>query len=113
MGRKFVKEATDLPDRSKNLYWVPENGDNRLLNLHEQKVYATLGTGVTCTLTLPNVVEAEGLTFSIYAVDGTGSCTVTTLGARDWSDLTVDATNDAVILRAQGGKYWPIDNEIS
>lgn len=113
MGRKFVKEATDLPASSTKKFWSPANSDSYQLKIHEQQVYATIASGVTCTLKLPNVVEAEGLTYSIFAVDGTGSCTVTAYGAKDWSNLTVDATNDAVVLKAMGGKWWALDNEIS
>ena len=114
MPRQFRKQAVDLPDSSKVLTWTPDNGDTRTLKLHEQVVKATIANGVTATLNLPNCLEAEGLIFSIFAVDGTGSVTVSNgNGSIDWSDLTVDATNDAVILKAQGGKWWAVDNEIS
>lgn len=113
MGKQFRKEVADLPEFSTKKFWSPSNGDSYQLKIHETTVYATIATGVTATLKLPNVIEAEGLTYSIFAVDGTGSVTVAAYGAKDWSNLTVDATNDAVILRAQGGKWWAVDNEIS
>lgn len=113
MSRMFKKELDSIPDQNTKKFWTPANSDSYQLKIHEQQVYATIGNGVTCTLKLPNVVEAEGLVYSIFAVDGTGSCTVTAYGAKDWSDLTVDTTNDAVVLKAMGGKWWAIDNEIS
>lgn len=79
-------------------------GTSRTLKVYEQTVlcYATAGA---LTLTLPNVLEAKGKLFSIYCKDLTGPSTVVVQDNDEslgWSDLTLTADADHVLLYSDG-----------
>lgn len=65
-------------------------------------------TGGSATMTLPPVEKARGMHFSIrVAVGNANALTVTDKeGSEDWSDLTMDADGDEVLLFSDGKKWW-------
>lgn len=74
------------------------------LKLYEQTVYV-IATAGAVTITLPNVLEAMGLIFSVYCEDITDPATVTVQDQDEslgWSDLSLTAGLDHVLLYSDG-----------
>lgn len=66
-------------------------------------------------VTLPNVAEAAGRFFSLHVVDANSEAV--TLQDQDesvdWSNLTIDADADGVLLYSDGRKWWIVTNDIA
>lgn len=87
-------------------------GTTRVLKTYEQTVlcYATAGN---LTITLPNVLEAAGRTFSIYCKDLTSPSTVTVQDNDEsvgWSDMSLTADLDHVLLYSDGLQWNKLIN---
>ena len=67
------------------------------------------------TLTLPHVTDAAGVIICITKIDSSANaCTLADDGgAEDWSNLTIDAINDSVVLLSDGFKWHTLSNEIA
>ena len=74
------------------------------LKVYEQTVIVVATAG-SVTITLPNVTEAMGNIYSIYCTDLTSPATVTVQDQNEslgWSDLSLTADNDNVLLYSDG-----------
>ena len=66
-------------------------------------------------LTLPNVALAAGKHFSIHLVSA-NSKAVTLQDQNesvDWTDKTLDADADGILLYSDGRKWWVVTNDIA
>lgn len=104
LERKFVQDGTVNSDAKIIQVSGASGGTSRTLKVYEQTVlcYATAGS---LTLTLPNVLEAAGRLFSIYCKDLTSPSTVTVQDndeSLEWSDLSLTADDDHVLLYSDG-----------
>lgn len=78
-----------------------------------QQVVVVRSDDSTATITLPFVSDARGRTFSITAPDG-GTNTVTVQDndeSVDWSNRSLDAANDQLILMSDG-RRWIIIQDV-
>ena len=80
------------------------------LALYERVVRATPNEVADITITLPNVSEAAGLFFSIYCVaNATYNVVVQDNDESEgWSDLTLTALNDMVLLYSDGFTWFKL-----
>ena len=86
------------------------------LTVQQRRVKATANTAnPSWTLTLPPVVEAAGLLFSIVSVIAdVQAVTVTDAGDdANFVDLTLDTTDDAALLMSDGNRWWVLVNDIA
>jgi len=63
------------------------------------------------TVTLPNVSEARGMIFIIYAETDASSNNITVSDNSDsmgWSDITLDAADEYTLLMSDGRKWFEI-----
>ena len=102
ISAKILNESVVVPFLSKFVVKTT----TATLAVYEQIVHVTTAGGAF-TLTMPNVTEAKGRTYSIHLVAGeTTACTLTALGSLDWpGDFTLDATNDRVVLYSDGARW--------
>lgn len=88
-----------------------------ILTPQNTMVRATCNTSTNnYAITLPPPGQCRGLFFSIFCILAANSKAITLQDgddSLDWSDLTLDTTNDAVLLWSDGQKWWPIVNEIA
>lgn len=82
-----------------------------------QRVVEVDSSGGAVTITLPNVGEAAGKSFSIHAPNGLTNAVTVTDGAGGsklfGGDYALNANNDAIMLLSDGVKWWAIANEIA
>lgn len=93
--------------------------DDKTLKVYERFVEIGEDAGAI-TLTLPPVVEAAGLIYSIYVpTTGTSSSTDCTLedysdDSYDWQgDFTLDADDDRILLYSDGHAWTVLKNNIA
>jgi hypothetical protein len=78
----------------------------------QQQVVEYNTTAGACAVTLPDVCEAAGKHYSISLVTDGGNLTVQDQDdSRDWSDITLTAANDYVLLFCDGRKWFSLDEE--
>lgn len=79
----------------------------RTLTLADTLVHLTISTNFT--LKMPDVAEAQGLTFTIYCVArSANACTLTEFASGNslgWVDKTIDAAGEKHVLQSDG-KTW-------
>jgi hypothetical protein len=84
------------------------------LATYERVVRATQLTA-SISVTLPPVSAMEGKFVSCQVVNANSK--VLTLqdadDSQDWTDLTLDADNDGVLLYSDGIKWWVVTNDIA
>lgn len=96
---------------------LEENGGQTYISstatLTVEQRHVVLGD-FTGTVTLPPVLEAEGLIFTLDHPAGTNAITLTDQDdSNDWSDKTIDAVDDGIALYSSGGKWWILINDIA
>jgi len=103
--------ANDVPQSSKVLYLLAAAS----LTVRQQVVRATANTATgDYTVTLPPVADAAGLIFFIVSIIA-NSKTITVTDAGDesqFSDLTLDTTDDHAILISDGLRWYVVHNGI-
>jgi len=78
------------------------------LTVRETRVQADT-TGGAFTLTLPSVVEAKGLTFSIIFLTDNGNLTIADADdSYNWTDEVFDNALDRTLLYSDGLVWWQI-----
>jgi len=78
------------------------------LGIYEQVIRANTTTAAF-TITLPNVVEAKGMIFSIFLETDGGDLTIQDQDeSYDWTDLTCDDALDGYLLMSDGYVWWTI-----
>ena len=104
-------EMEVLTETAKILFYAPVgSAEVKKLTIRDQIVRVD-DSAYTCTIVLPNVSEAAGLTFEISVVTGTYNCTVTDSpnGYADNIDSPLDlvltAAEDKVVL-ISNGRSW-------
>lgn len=77
-----------------------------VLYLRDYMRYQTIiyfGTSYTGVIQLPSVAEAKGISYTIRADDATNAATVRDADdSVNWSDITLDATDEHVTVRSTG-----------
>jgi len=88
--------------------FVTVTDGNLAMEVEDMVVHYYLTTG-TATCVLPSVKEARGKIYTIWAMDGTGTITVTDL-ANDagLTDITLDATGEHVVLYSDGFHWYEL-----
>lgn len=94
------RQTYDQQVRSK---FLRVSNESATLGVHDRVTIAESNTDAL-TLTLPNVGEAAGKMFTITAPNGaTNTVTVQDNDeSMNWSDLSMDANNDQVVLYSDG-----------
>lgn len=90
----------------------------RTLSVTERVVRCSCATATgNYTIKLPNVSEAVGLIFSVVCTSAADGKAVTLADndseSEDWSNLTLDTTDDGALLYSDGRKWWIITNDIA
>jgi hypothetical protein len=71
-------------------------------------------TGGAFTITLPSVNECAGRLYAIHFSTDGGDVTIADNDeSEDWSDLTMTAANDGVVLYSDGRKWWPLHSTLT
>lgn len=86
------------------------------LALNDTVVRVAASATFDATIYLPHVSEAKGMSYSILATDADTGDVVTIADLSDsenWSNLTLNATNEGVVLYSDGRKWWTIASTIS
>lgn len=82
------------------------------MKAHEQLIMTnSLAAGTTCILYLPPVTETEGRVYSICDVSGAATYNVTIADlddSTDWTDDTLTAAADSLLLYSDGRKWHKI-----
>jgi len=100
-----------VAERDKTVFFTStETGEIKTLALYEQTLIVNCAS-YTCTIQLPYVAEAVGLTFSIAIVSGTEVCTIVdqddSLG---WTDVTIEDTGDTLTVRSNGTQWILVES---
>lgn len=104
-------ELLTYPDKMLN-YAPSADSEAKKLTVKDLVVRVDDST-YTCTIWLPPVAEAAGLTFQISAATGTKDVTITDFGGAsyndslDWSDVTLSADEDQATFYSTG-THWVI-----
>jgi len=81
---------------------------NLAMEIEDMVVHGYITTG-TKTITLPSVKEARGKVYTIWAMDGTGTFTVTDLADdAGLTDITLNATGEHVVLYSDGFHWYEL-----
>lgn len=85
------------------------------IKLHDRLIMCTALAGTEFTLTLPNVVEAMGLIFSVYhdATAGTINLQDNDESTDFNGDYELDASADNITLYSNGVRWVELDNAIA
>jgi hypothetical protein len=113
----MIPRRQDRINRESNLDNFLSISEATTLTPRSQRVeVVTVADAADFAITLPNVSEAAGCLISIALVT-LGDDEVVTVQDQDesydWSDLTLDALNDGVLLYSDGHKWWVICNDIA
>lgn len=66
------------------------------------------------SITLPAVGDAAGRIYTIHFSTDSGDVTIKDQDeSEDWSDLTMTAEDDGVVLYSDGRKWWVLHSELS
>lgn len=117
MDREQRMESEMVTSPGEVLFYAPVgSAEVKKLSVRDRVVRVDDST-YTCTIVLPNVTEATGLTFQISAASGSQNITITDApGATysdgmDWSDLTLTADEDQVTLYSTGRGWTIVENK--
>jgi len=114
MGTQIVQRRTAL---DMNLTNVSEITEATTLTLDQTVVHATANTATdSYSITLPSVIEAAGLFFSISGTIANGKAItlVDQDDSYDWNgDYTIDTDVDGILLYSDGRTWWVPENRIA
>lgn len=66
------------------------------------------------SLTLPPVIDAAGRFYAIHFSTDGGNVTIQDQDdSENWSDLTMTAANDGVVLYSDGRKWWQLHSTLT
>ena len=85
------------------------------LTVNQQAVVITTGAAVDVTITLPNVGEAMGRTFTFQLItDGGFDGVIQDQDeSDDWTDLTLDTADDYAVLYSDGRRWWVLMSDVA
>lgn len=104
---KKAQEET-MCDTEQTYYFAStETGEELDLNLYPHYTTIIVDTSsYTATVTLPNVAEAKGMTYSISIGAGTNELTIQDRDdSEGWTDIGIEDTNDRLVVQSDG-IYW-------
>lgn len=106
MGMEVLAKQQSMIPASDKITTIVGDGSHTHLTVYEQTVLV-YATAAIHTIYLPNVTEARGLLFSINLIDTTAH-TVTVADNDEslgWSDLSLTADGDHVLLYSDGVRW--------
>ncbi len=110
-SQKAMLESGMVPESAQRVEWVRSGTyTSDTLEVFEQICLIDTDTADgTFTCYLPSVGEAKGKFYSITLVDDGGNVTVADQDdSYDWSDQSLTADDDGVLLYSDGMKWWVV-----
>ena len=112
----MVKKDIDavVHDTEQVYYFTPTEADEEL-DLNTYRYYTSIHVDVSsyaCKITLPNVAEAKGMTYSIRIhVGGTNDLTIQDRDdSEGWTDVTIEDANDTLTVRSNGVQWIIVES---
>ena len=110
-------DAETVTGAGQVLFYAPVGSAEKKQLTVRDRIVRVDDSSYTCTIWLPPVAEAKGLTFNISASSGSNNVTITDFGgasysdSRDWADLTLTADEDQVTLLSDGMGWIIVENK--